>query len=391
MKLRVIHRRDKQAIFLCISHQYQRRYISLGIRCTESQWSTDTDRLKKNFPGYSSANRNIELKLIKAKEILDTISYRDDFNLDMFVSMFKKKNSQTSVVDYFQKWIDIFNKSGRYGNAFVYEQTMNLFKRIQPHVKFEGLDYRFLKKVETHLLSKGDKESTVSVYMRTLRALVNRAIKEDVTTFYGFDKYKITDLDTSTMPKALSLEQLLAIIRCEPVGKRQRDSKSYFLFSLYTMGMNFIDMCFLEYSSIENGRIRYKRRKTGRWYNIELLEPAGEIIEQYRYDGNFVFPILRGKKNPNISIQTALRNHNKSLKDLAKSAGLSVKLSHNMARHTWATLQKRHGQPTAIISEGLGHRTEKITQVYLDKFEHSVLDDANRSLHDYIQNQKQSK
>lgn len=380
MKLSITYRKDKQLVCLCISHQYQRRYISLGIKCKEDQWSPHSNRLRKNFPGYSATNRDIGLKLLKAEEILRFIANSDDLNLDQFVSRFTRKNTQMSVVAYFQKWIDTFNKSGRYGNACVYTQTMNMLRRLHPHVKFEGLDYRLLKNIEAQLLAKGDKESTVSLYMRTIRALVNRAIKEEVATFYGFTKYKITDLDTSTMPKALSLVELQAILHCNPPTRCQLDSKNYFLFSLYTMGMNFTDICYLEYSNIENGRIRYRRRKTGRWYNIELLAPALEIIDYYRYDGNYVFPILRGKKNLNLSIRSALRNHNKYLKDLAAAASLSVKLSHNMARHTWATLQKRHGMPTAIISEGLGHRTEKITQIYLDKFEHTVLDDANRSL-----------
>ena len=45
------------------------------------------------------------------------------------------------------------------------------------------------------------------------------------------------------------------------------------------------------------------------------------------------------------------------------------------ARHTYATMGKRKGVPTAVIQESLGHKTETITQTYLDSFDNKVIDD----------------
>lgn len=45
-----------------------------------------------------------------------------------------------------------------------------------------------------------------------------------------------------------------------------------------------------------------------------------------------------------------------------------------------ATIMKNLGTPTAQISEGLGHPDERTTQIYLEDFENSVLDEANRKL-----------
>jgi integrase/recombinase XerD len=36
---------------------------------------------------------------------------------------------------------------------------------------------------------------------------------------------------------------------------------------------------------------------------------------------------------------------------------------------------KRKGVPTAVIQESLGHKTESITQTYLDSFGNNVIDD----------------
>ena len=41
---------------------------------------------------------------------------------------------------------------------------------------------------------------------------------------------------------------------------------------------------------------------------------------------------------------------------------------------------KRAGVPTSIISESLGHSSERVTQIYLDSFENERMDEALRNL-----------
>ena len=72
-----------------------------------------------------------------------------------------------------------------------------------------------------------------------------------------------------------------------------------------------------------------------------------------------------------------MRLMNKKLKDIGEAAKIDEPISTYTARHSWATIAKRKGIPTAIISEGLGHDSEETTQIYLDSFENDVLDQAN--------------
>jgi len=72
-----------------------------------------------------------------------------------------------------------------------------------------------------------------------------------------------------------------------------------------------------------------------------------------------------------------MRLTNKKLKRIGEMLNLNVPLTTYVSRHSWATIAKRSGIPTAIISEGLGHETERTTQIYLDSFENQILDDAN--------------
>jgi len=47
---------------------------------------------------------------------------------------------------------------------------------------------------------------------------------------------------------------------------------------------------------------------------------------------------------------------------------------------SFATVLKRSGVSTAVISESMGHQTEAVTQTYLKSFENSIIDEAMKHL-----------
>ena len=74
---------------------------------------------------------------------------------------------------------------------------------------------------------------------------------------------------------------------------------------------------------------------------------------------------------------TALHNHNDRLKQISKLLGLSACLTSYTSRHTWASLAKKNGVETYIISEAMGHTSENTTRIYLASLNNTVLDKAN--------------
>lgn len=48
--------------------------------------------------------------------------------------------------------------------------------------------------------------------------------------------------------------------------------------------------------------------------------------------------------------------------------------------HSYATVLKRSGVPTSIISESLGHSSERVTQIYLDSFENERMNEVMQHL-----------
>ncbi len=79
-------------------------------------------------------------------------------------------------------------------------------------------------------------------------------------------------------------------------------------------------------------------------------------------------------------IVKVLRKVNSALKEIGADIGLKFPLTTYVARHSYATVLKRSGVNIAIISESLGHSDLSTTQIYLDSFENSQIDEAMKNL-----------
>jgi integrase len=148
-------------------------------------------------------------------------------------------------------------------------------------------------------------------------------------------------------------------------------------------GMNWLDMCMLRLSNIVGDfeRIQYARSKTNKRFSIKIGEKLKEIIMSYVKDKkakeDFIFSVLKLDDDPDRyheTIKNKRKRLNKRLKEIATLCEID-NITIYTARHTYATMGKRRGVPTAVIQESLGHKTEAITQTYLDSFDNKVVDD----------------
>lgn len=147
--------------------------------------------------------------------------------------------------------------------------------------------------------------------------------------------------------------------------------------------MNYIDVANLRWSNISKlGIMEYSRQKTGCRFAIQLGEQSLKILKDYRkfsgYDtDNYVFPILN--KNIHITPQQiqnrllrVIKQVNSNMKVIGRELEIETPITTYVARHTYATVLKRSGVSTSIISNALGHESKSITQTYLDDFESNV-------------------
>ena len=240
----------------------------------------------------------------------------------------------------------------------------------------EDIDTSWLDDFCTYLYKEGCKAvNTRAIHLRNIRAILNYAKKNGLISNYVFDKYKIKKEET--IKRALTIDEIRKLYNAE-LPQRQSVYRDIFFLIIFLMGINLVDLSRLK--AIENGRINYKRAKTGTLYSIKVEDEALRIINKYKGDRRLLY-IFDKYKNYN----DYKRRFNENMKAICKRMGINSNVSSYWARHTFATLMYDIGIPMDIIADCLGHKSyhNKITSIYVKKSTKRI-DEANRKLIDYI-------
>jgi len=374
-------------IVIQIIKDRQRKIVSLGHSATALQWDSEKNKPTRKHPNFTHLNLLLQKKINQADKVIIDLDESDvPYSIDDIVAKLKANKVSGSVFDYTESLIKKLDRTGSIGNARVYENTLNVFKKFRKQVDlmFNQLNYKAVKEFEEYLLKEGRRTNTISVHLRTLRAIYNSAIRDGIAqeSLYPFKNYAIKNEDTQK--RAIRKEDIQKIRDLNLSGFQElKKARDLFLFSFNMRGMNLVDMAFLKVENIEEGRVIYSRKKTKQKFTVKLTDEALEIVRRYsdlKDPESFVFPIIRRKGKEYLDYRNALRLLNKKLKDIGEMAELSAPLTTYTARHSWGTVAKRMGHSIAKISEGYGHSTEQTTQIYLDSFEQEELDAMNEDI-----------
>ncbi|MCI7782472.1 MAG: tyrosine-type recombinase/integrase, partial [Parabacteroides sp.] len=85
----------------------------------------------------------------------------------------------------------------------------------------------------------------------------------------------------------------------------------------------------------------------------------------------------RGKPFTREAYKRLLSQHNQQLKQIGQALGIHQPLTSYVLRHSWASTALAHEVPVALISQAMGHTSEKTTRCYLQQLDQSTLDQAN--------------
>jgi integrase len=374
--------------------------ISTGYNVEEKYWQEKSQTIKtacKTFQNVTRVNNLLSKQKSQALDILMQLQDSKELeklSLKDIKSRIAGNNNTIYTYQFCQQIITELEDAGKVGNARVYRMLLLTLQSFVGPSDFplKQITYTWLKKYEAWYLARTNQNGKLNtlnglnVNMRTLRALFNSAIKRDLVPqdSYPFKKYILKR--EATRKRAISQQGIAKLKQVEPQTERQRRAKDYFLMSFYLMGASFIDLAFLKVGDIKNGRVEYKRKKTGRLHSIKISPALQEIIDIYNKDksaNDFLLNIVSLSaplKNQYAAVRHEMQRYNKSLKELSILAGIEEAITGYTARHTFATMAKFKGVPVAAISEALGHADIKTTQVYLDQFDTDTLD----AYHEFI-------
>lgn len=284
---------------------------------------------------------------------------------------------------------------GNFGTAHVYRSSLNaiIAYRGKRDFVFSEVTSEWLKGFEVHLRSRGCSWNTVSTYLRTFRAVYNRAVnlrKAPYVPYLFRSVYTGTRADHKRALSDDDMRKVFVDLRGTGISLPVRQAQELFILMFLLRGMPFVDLAYLRKSDLRDNMITYRRRKTGRSLSVTLTPEAMILIKKYMNRDSsspYLFSFLKsceGTKEAYREYQLALRSFNQQLMLLGELLGLGDKLSSYTARHTWATTAYYCEIHPGIISEAMGHSSITVTETYLKPFRSKKIDEVNKQVINFV-------
>ena len=340
-----------------------RKEFSTGIFIIPDDW--DSGKQKASPPSTENTLLNNKLSLIHQqidKAFLMLQILPNDFDVDDIYRKYKGEDSKEEIsilgaydlhnektkkligIDFNELSWSRYLESRRKVSLFI----TKFYKRKD--VKLKDLDLKFIKDLEYFFkIDLKLKQATVYRSIQRVKKIIQFAIAENYLKKDPFHLYK--NKKYKTVIVYLTDEELKRLEKHTFSQVRLQQVKDLFVFCCYT-GLAYTEMTTLTTNNIEvgfdgNEWIQMIRKKTNRVISIPVLPKAKEILEKYE------------NELPKISNQ----KFNSYLKEISALLSIDKKLTHHIARKTFATTVLLYNDvPMEIVSELLGHSNVKVTQ-----------------------------
>ena len=299
---------------------------------------------------------------------LDVLSKRGKVTPMMLSYIINDKISSTVGIEDFTK--AVMEKSDRQTTTIqTYDTLVKDIKAFSGEkTSIEDMNYDWVTGFQKFLQDKKLAKNTVIGRLKLVRALINEAIKRKLISRDDdpFDAFHIPSM--SSKRGFLEYEDLEKLEKIDLHTRREIRIRDAFLFCCYT-GFRYSDMISLTDATIKDGWIHKTMHKTK--FNVSIpyalifRGKAKEIIDKHG-----------GVNDLKIGVNSSL---NRTLKDIAKRAGIEKNVTFHMARHTCATLLLREGVPVTTVMFILGHQKIETTMIYAETTEKTVINDLKKA------------
>jgi len=263
----------------------------------------------------------------------------------------------------------------RYKTTKQHIQNFIKYKYKVEDVFLSQLDHEFVSSLDHYFkVVRNCNHNTAAKYIKNLKKVVNLALKND-----WLSKDPFINFSAKIKPvkrEYLTLKELGQIEGLEIGLRRLYTVRDVFVFSCYTR-LAYVDIDNLTPDNLDKGIdgklwIQTYRQKTDTKSNIPLLTPALRILEKYENDPETSYSGSLLPVNSNQKMNTYL-------KELATLAGINKTLTFHLARHTFATtITLANGVPIESVSEMLGHKSIRTTQIYAKVIDKKVSEDMSK-------------
>ncbi|MFV0565362.1 MAG: tyrosine-type recombinase/integrase [Flavobacteriaceae bacterium] len=302
----------------------------------------------------------------------------------------RKKYNSSSFLEFYQTIIDEMVLKDKIRSARTNQNYLNKLKLYQSTIYFSDLSVQFAKDYDNWMLKRKNKVNTRASNLKAIYSVLNKAVKLGLIQKNPFKGYAITTENVEKQSLTYNEITSLTDLKIEKRHKGMIKARDMFLFSFYSAGMRFSDVCKLRWINIVGNDIVYTMEKSksraGSRRTIPLNPKSIEILEKYKgKDDVFIFPPLYGYEKANtetIEKRLYIQNNavNRSLRIIGEKLNFSFNLTMHIAKHSFADYAVKNDVGILILSKLLGHTKLSTTQHYLKDFYHKEESDTINKL-----------
>lgn len=362
-------------VYCRITYQRKKAEVFTGEKCLPGRWNSDAgvpirdQRLKEYL-------NHIEETIRQTKRQLETEG--KDISAKILKDIFRGKDQKAEeensilLVDYFDAYIRRISKlTSDYSTSTLknYRTTLIHLRAFLKSKHLSGalqeIDHKFIDAFDYFLMTTpmpktGEPlaRNSANKYHTKLKTVLLQAVKEGLLPVSPYASFK---LKNKTVHRDHLTQDELQRLRALKFENKSLDKvRDIFLFSCYT-GLRFADGQSLRSQDVRSDQegnmwIYLNQQKTDEPLAIPMLKPAQEIYHKYEQLREITGRIIPSLVNQKV---------NAYLKVLADLANIKKKLTHHVARHTFATtVLLENDVPLEAVQAYLGHTSAKTTAIY---------------------------
>jgi integrase len=364
----------------------KRKIKATGYFSTPSQWGGDNVNARKH-PQGKKLQLKLNSMLSQKCELLDRLMFHD-LTFEQLGNRLFSDNHDNGLVKYMSQRADIMDSQKRTGNARIYRIVAKQVENEIGNIPLDHLNYDVLARFRDKKLSDGLNPNSVHLYLRTIRACVNEAIREGLMSNYPFKRGLMPTLQP-TRHRNIEVNDMIKLLDYKPTKQREQRALDAYLLGFFLRGMDIVDVSHLTKMNLRDDYIEYRRKKSKTLLTVKIASEARDIIEKYNgQHEEFLLPLLHERIDDNReNYDTRIKNLNRALKDVGKSLGIQG-LTYKTNRHSFGSMAKHAGISKDMIKEMLGHTDGMVTEVYLADYPQDEIDKAHQQVIDHLWREK---
>ncbi|NDV68641.1 phage integrase SAM-like domain-containing protein [Dysgonomonas sp. 25] len=339
---------------------------------------------------------------IKIKGYLDKLNAKEieRWTVKEVVEFITLEKETISFTTFCEGFIQGLRNQGRERTADGYRDALTSFR------KFFGEDIAFQDltsaKIKKWIESLKDSARAKQKYPTNIKSMFMAGDEEYNDYDSGRIRFSNRPFHGIKIPKAdippkrsVDVDKLRVLFSTTPDTKRSVFAKDVAKIMIYLVGINAVDLYYMEKMHLKEGKLCYFRHKTTStredkaYYEISIKPEIIDLFEKYKgkEESDYLFDF----KERYSDEQDFVKAINKGLKRLCEIANIEKMTTYTL-RHTWATVAHRKCKASdELIGFCLNHASaHRTSRIYID-VDFSPIDELNNQVLDAIFSPKEER